>query len=204
MISDYQKEQLESLSAVNHMIGELASSQRKALMDKCKAYLRFRQEVDAFLFEYFSDICILSCYENQRSACCSREGIITFFADMAVNTLFSKTQEIDDILSVLKRDGKPGKCIYLSDEGCMWRIKPIICEMFLCSQAKAQVFGKDASLEDQWELLAEQRKRYTWPDRPVLFDDLENYFIDAGYVSPLMYLHNSPGLLRLKQKAKMM
>jgi hypothetical protein len=34
----------------------------------------------------------------------------------------------------------------------------------------------------------------------VLFDDLEAFFIDCGCTSPLMYLHNSPGLLRVKQK----
>jgi len=34
------------------------------------------------------------------------------------------------------------------------------------------------------------------------FESLERYFIDAGYSSPLMYMHNSPGLLRVKKQAK--
>ena len=42
----------------------------------------------------------------------------------------------------------------------------------------------------------------TWPDRPVLFDELEKLFIKEGYDSPLMYCHKSPGLLRLKSKSK--
>ena len=52
------------------------------------------------------------------------------------------------------------------------------------------------------DALAQERKRFTWPDRPVLFDDLEQYFMDAGCTSPHMYLHNSPGLLRVKQMAR--
>jgi len=50
-------------------------------------------------------------------------------------------------------------------------------------------------------LLEAERQHFTWPDRPVLFDDLESYFLKTGCRSPLMYLHNSPGLLRIKQKA---
>ncbi|MGD2030721.1 MAG: hypothetical protein PVG86_12380, partial [Desulfobacterales bacterium] len=53
-----------------------------------------------------------------------------------------------------------------------------------------------------WNELKQRKKIYTWPDRPVLFDDLERYFMNAGYSSPLMYLHNSPGLLRIKKQAK--
>jgi hypothetical protein len=33
------------------------------------------------------------------------------------------------------------------------------------------------------------------------FTTIENYFIAAGCSSSLMYLHNSPGLLRVKHKA---
>lgn len=32
-------------------------------------------------------------------------------------------------------------------------------------------------------------------------ETLKRYFMDARYTSPLMYLHNSPGLLRVKQQA---
>ena len=51
------------------------------------------------------------------------------------------------------------------------------------------------------DLFEEKRRQYTWPDQPVLFDKLEALFVEAGYRSSLMYLHNSPGLLRVKQKA---
>ena len=136
------------------------------------------------------------------SACCSLEGIITYFADMVINVLFSGDREIASLQSALKGEGKNENCIYLSDRGCLWRIKPIVCEMFLCDRAKDEVFGKDPECKKDWEKLKSHRKRFTWPDRPVLFDDLERYFMEAGLSSPLMYFHNSPGLLRVKHKAK--
>ena len=74
--------------------------------------------------------------------------------------------------------------------------------MFLCDRAKDTVFGSRPELKDRWDALARERKRFTWPDRPVLFDDLERTFMDAGCTSSLMYLHNSPGLLRVKKMSR--
>jgi hypothetical protein len=73
--------------------------------------------------------------------------------------------------------------------------------MFLCEDARKTVFGKVLNAHAQWESLRRREKRYTWPDRPVLFDDLEDVFIQAGYDSSLMYFHNSPGLLKVKSQA---
>ena len=73
--------------------------------------------------------------------------------------------------------------------------------MYLCNRSKNKVFGKDIALKNKWALLEQKRKRFTWPDQPVLFDDLETYFMKTGYRSPLMYLHNSPGLLRVKLRS---
>lgn len=67
--------------------------------------------------------------------------------------------------------------------------------------SKDQVFGKNPELKKKWEKLEAKRKLFTWPDQPVLFDDLESYFMKTGCRSPLMNLHNSPGLLRVKQRA---
>jgi hypothetical protein len=72
--------------------------------------------------------------------------------------------------------------------------------MFLCGRAKSTVLDRHPHLRDGWERLRKREKRYTWPDRPVLFDELEEIFIKEGMESPLMYLHRSPGLLRLKAK----
>lgn len=198
-MNSYQQEQAESLAMVQRCLTTLSASERQALEVKISDYLLFRNEVDTFLSDHFSNLCTKKCYQNKLSACCSREGIITFFGDMVVNTLVSCNKEIDALVEVLQKPNTGFKCIYLGNNGCMWRVKPIVCEMFLCEQAKKEVFMEKAWAEDAWEELKQRKKLYTWPDRPVLFDDLERYFMDAGYSSPLMYLHNSPGLLRVKQ-----
>ncbi|RLB85139.1 MAG: hypothetical protein DRH24_02990 [Deltaproteobacteria bacterium] len=198
-MNSYQQEQAESLSMVQRCLATLSASERQALEVKITDYLLFRDEVDTFLSDHFSALCTKKCYLNKLSACCSREGIITFFGDVVVNTLVSRNEEINLLLATLRKPNTGFKCIYLGNNGCMWRVKPIVCEMFLCEQAKKEVFREKAWAEDAWEELKQRKKLYTWPDRPVLFDDLERYFMDAGYSSPLMYLHNSPGLLRVKQ-----
>ncbi len=106
------------------------------------------------------------------------------------------------MMMVLQKRNRGFKCIYLGNHGCMWRIKPIVCEMFLCEQAKKEVFQEKPLAGQLWDELKQRKNRYTWPDRPVLFESLERYFIDAGYSSTLMYMHNSPGLLRVKKQAK--
>jgi len=201
MTSPYQREQTETLNTVCEVIRGLKASERKRLKEVCADYLQFRDHVDRFLYRHFSDICTERCYEGRRSACCSREGIITFFADMVINVLISEDAAVENLITVLEGDGRQGKCIYLGDHGCLWRVKPIVCEMFLCDRAMDMVFGSRSELKDRWEELEQERKCFTWPDRPVLFDDLERYFMDRGCTSPLMYLHNSPGLLRVKQAA---
>lgn len=199
-MNDYQKEQTQAFSVVRKHLDSLPSSEREKLKEMTNDYLSFREETEAFLSEHFAALCTRECYQSRLSACCSQEGIITFFADTVINALFSRDHEIDRLLTVLGQENKGFKCVYLGEEGCLWRIKPIVCEMFLCQKAEKEVFGKNPPLGEVWERLKSRKKRYTWPDRPVLFDELETYFIEAGYSSPLMYLHNSPGLLRVKGK----
>jgi len=38
-------------------------------------------------------------------------------------------------------------------------------------------------------LLLRKEKQFTWPDKPILFDDLEELFLQASFQSPLMYCH---------------
>jgi hypothetical protein len=73
--------------------------------------------------------------------------------------------------------------------------------MFLCDNAQAQVFEGNPRLGGKWEALKERKKEFTWPDRPVLFDQIETFFMGTGHNSSLMYCHNSPGLIRLKRNA---
>ncbi len=90
---------------------------------------------------------------------------------------------------------------YLGEKGCLWKVKPIVCQMFLCNGSKDQIFSKNPDLKTTWEDLKAKEKNFTWPDRSVLFDDLEKIFMDQGLKSPLMYMHTSPGLMRVKQKS---
>jgi len=184
-----------------HLSG-LSMTQRRRLESEAADYLLFRKDVDRFLSEYFGDLCTQKCYQSKLSACCSREGIITFFADVVINALLSRNKEVEALLTVLQKPNDGFKCIYLGEKGCLWKIKPIVCEMFVCEPVKKQVFAEKPTVGKAWERLKRREKNFTWPDKPVLFDRLEAYFIDAGFSSPLMYLHNSPGLLRVKSKAR--
>ena len=176
-------------------------SKRQELLAEITDYLAFRTQVDKFLSTHFKGVCTQTCYQNRLSACCSREGIVTFFADIVVNVLVSEPGEIENMISILHQPNTGFKCVYLTDTGCRWKVKPIVCEMFLCDRARESILSQDSHLQREWESIEAGRKFFTWPDRPVLFDRLESYFIDNGFQSPLMYLHNSPGLLRVKQKA---
>ena len=196
----YHQEQIEALEIVHQHLKSHASA-RRDLLALAADYLSFRADVDGFLTTHFRKVCTQTCYQNRLSACCSREGIITFFADIVVNVLVSSSRDIEDLISILQEPNPGFKCIYLNEDGCRWKVKPIVCEMFLCDKAQETILTQNPQLQRQWHLLEENSKQYTWPDQPVLFDRLEGYFMEAGYQSTLMHLHNSPGLLRVKQKA---
>ena len=164
-------------------------------------YLDFRAKVDRFLMAHFSQTCSQACYQSQRSACCSREGIITFFADVVINALCCEQKHLDRLKRVLGTPQQGFKCLYLASEGCLWQMKPLICALFLCDSAKKAVFQQNQALAGQWESLGNESRQFKWPDRPVLFDRLEDIAIEAGFSCSLMYFHNSPGLLRIKQRA---
>ena len=200
-MSDYQFEQLEALSLVRLHLKALSHTEKERLQALIAEYLEFRREVDRFLDAYFGRVCDRTCYQSRLSACCSREGIITFFADVVINLLRSGEADVEALVKVLNAENAGFKCVYLGPAGCLWRVKPIVCQMFLCEPAQARVFSEHPEAETEWRDLERRRRQFTWPDRPVLFDALERYFIAAGCASPLMYLHQSPGLLRVKRKA---
>lgn len=200
-MGEYQIEQLEALSLVRLHLKSLPPCERRTLLASAADYVDFRATVDRYLETHFGRVCDQACYRSRVSACCSREGIVTFFADVVINLLLSSEPEADELVRVLKREHTGFKCVYLGERGCLWRMKPIVCQMFLCEPARARVFTHNPEAEAEWRRLEARRKAFTWPDRPVLFDQIEAYFLRAGCASRLMYLHNSPGLLRLKHKA---
>ncbi len=197
-ISEYNRDQVDATRMVRHHLGKLSRVQLERLKRRVRPYLRFRGDVADFQKHYFSEVCTEKCFTSQNSACCGREGIATFFADVVINVLVSSTEEVDMLIKTLSRDRGGFKCVYLNGQGCLWRVKPIVCEMFLCDHAKETVLDKDEALKERWEQLRHREKRYTWPSEPVLFDELEEIFIRAGFDSPLMYFHRSPGLIRVK------
>jgi hypothetical protein len=201
-MDEYQKEQYDALLMVKEHLASLSAPERMKIRSALKDYLLFRDKVNSFLAKHFTQICTQKCYQNNLSACCSREGIITFFADAVINILVSEKNEIEALLKILQQSNNGFKCIYLCEQGCMWRVKPIVCEMFLCDQAIKAAFDEKPRVHQEWKSLEQERKLFTWPDKPILFDMLEGIFIDAGYHSSLMYMHNSPGLLRVKKIAQ--
>jgi hypothetical protein len=200
-MSEYNREQLEAIRMVRGRLNMASPSVLSRLRTRIRKYLGFRQDVDSFLQQHFSGVCTQKCYQNHHSACCGREGITTFFADVLINVLMSPNEDVDRLLHILGLPNLGSKCVYLGTRGCLWNLKPIVCEMFLCEHARSTVFSKEPGALKEWEQLKRREKRYTWPNRPVLFDDLEAEFIENGYYSPLMYFHNSPGLLKVKDKA---
>ena len=199
-MTPYQTEQLQTLRMVRRYLAQIFDAEREALKESLADYLSFRDAVDAFQENYFRDICNRKCYQSKLSACCSRDGIIIFFADVIINALMAEPAALERLQDVLTYPHEGFKCVFLGHEGCLWRIKPIVCEMFLCDAAQNAVLKENPVARRRWDALVRQKKDYTWPDRPVLFDTLEQICIEAGYTSPLMFLHNSPGLLRVKQQ----
>lgn len=195
----YQKEQLDALLMIRRHLHELPVAEIEPLKAEIADYLEFRSRAAAFLETHFKEICTEKCYQNQLSACCSKDGIIAFWGDVVVNALVSEKQDLDRLADGIQTPANAFKCIFLAESGCLWQVKPIVCEMFLCDEAENRVFGNDPDALQTWEAFKEEKKRFTWPDRPVLFEKLEQVFIDKGCDSSLMYIHKSPGLMRIKR-----
>jgi hypothetical protein len=201
-MSEYNRDQLEALLMVQHYLEGLPASEIERLRVSAAPYLQFRSEVSRFQREFLSEICTQSCFTTRQSACCNRDGIATFFADVVINALSSSEEDLNHIKTALVNDTGGFKCVYLGEKGCVWRVKPIVCEMFLCDRAKAAVLKGDRNRGDRWQELLPEEKQFTWPDKPILFDDLEEIFLKAGLKSFLIYCHLSPGLLRLKAQRR--
>lgn len=200
-MNDYQQEQLEALKMVRQGLLQLGEAARAELIASIVDYVQFREGVDNFLKQYFDKVCTHTCYLSRTSACCSKDAIITFFADTVVNALQSAPHRLDQLEAVLKRPNRGHRCVYLGSGGCRWTVRPIVCAMFLCDRAMNTIFIDNPEARNAWEALRKQEKFFKWPDRPVLFDDLEKIFLGLGYRSTLMHLNLSPGLLRVKAQA---
>jgi hypothetical protein len=200
-MNDYQQQQWEALALARTALSCLRIAEMDGLKAQIRDYLQWRQTVDCFLSTHFSSRCTQSCYANHRSACCGKDGIITFWADVVINLLCSNPRQITDLENALNQPVYAFKCTYLGPRGCRWQVRPLGCVMFLCDEAQQAVFGARSALEEQWAVLNRAAKAFRWPDQPVLFDCIETFFIERGCRSPLMYINTSPGLMRIKQQA---
>jgi hypothetical protein len=196
-MNTYQAEQMDALNQIVNHIDLLGALQEDAI----HSYLEFRRRLDEFSGRHFAAFCTRTCFESRTSACCSRDGIITFWADMVINVANADNDQIDDLFAAIQTPRIAEKCIYLGDCGCRWRIRPLGCALFLCDQVEQDVLARNPDLQRQWEVYQSTARTFRWPDRPVLFDRLERLFMDAGCRSPLMYINTSPGLLRIKRQA---
>ncbi|MDO9262564.1 MAG: hypothetical protein Q7U02_01260 [Desulfosalsimonadaceae bacterium] len=201
-MNDYQAEQLEALRMVRQILIALPDAEAASLKAEIADYREFRTQVGGFLDVHFKDICTEKCFQSRLSACCSKDGIIAFFGDVAVNALVSDDGDLDRIEAAIQNPASPVKCIFLAEGGCLWRIKPAVCTFFLCDEAENRAFGDNPEAAARWAQLKEIKKHFTWPDKPVLFERLESFFLTKGCRSPLMYLHFSPGLSRIRQNRK--
>ena len=129
-LSEYNQQQKDAILMVRQYLSSLPNSELRWLRQRIKSYLQFRKVVNSFQDEHFADICSEKCFTSRTSACCGREGIITFFADVVINVLLSTSKEIDTLLETLEGDTGGFNCVYLNESGCLWRCKPIVCEMF--------------------------------------------------------------------------
>jgi hypothetical protein len=197
----YRTEQRQGQEMVVRYLREASATERDQLRRMCGDYIRFREEVQLHQRGHLSAICTRACFRSQLSACCNKDGIITFFADLVINALYSPPQTLERLRASLRQPRDDLKCIYLGVQGCRWHIKPLVCEMFLCDRALEEMKAADPRVVEAWLRLEAEAKRFRWPDRPVLFDWIESRFLAAGLSSPLMYLHNSPGLVRIKRQA---
>lgn len=200
-MNDYQQEQWDALMLITRQMRSLTAPQKERLMNRIAPYLEFRRGVDRFLDAHFAIHCTRNCFEDRSSACCSKDGIITFWADGVINALVADEMQFQDLLQALVRPFSPHKCTYLGPDGCRWRVRPLMCAMFLCDEVQERVFVTDRGARDRWGELLVTAKSFRWPDQPVLFDWLEIFFMDLGCRSPLMYINSSPGLMRIKRMA---
>jgi hypothetical protein len=201
IMNEYQSEQWEALLLARRLLARQTVVQADRLKKRIEPYLEFRGRVDQFLNIHFGDHCTQSCYTNRRSACCSKDGIIVFWADVVINVLCSDDALLADLEQALLNPFQEYKCIYLGAQGCRWRVRPLGCAMFLCDPVRAAVFQAGNAIEGQWMELQQRAQDFRWPNKPVLFDDLETYFLELGGRSSLMHINYSPGLLRIKRQA---
>ncbi|MBW1974796.1 MAG: hypothetical protein JRI45_04400 [Deltaproteobacteria bacterium] len=201
-LSEYDRRHLETQKIALKCYDSITESERLFLYWLSIPYLMFRQKLDRFTKRFFALYCQEQCFVTGRSACCGFESIMVFFADEIINLLWGDRSQGVNLINRLAQGNKTSShCVFLGNGGCLWGVRPISCAMFFCDEAKKQIFAKYPNAEIEWNELLKEEKNFTWPDKPILFDVIERFFIRKGFYSPHMHFHFSPGLRRIKEKS---
>lgn len=179
----------------------MSSAQKSEIEAVISPYIDFRRRLAHFQLLNFGVQCARDCYQNKRSACCGKDNIIIFWADLVINIFLCESDQPDVLSKAIQHPLHTEKCIFLGEMGCLWRIKPLVCAMFLCDMVKEHVLHTQPGFLEDWNRFKHEAKCFRWPDRPVLFDRLEHIFIAMGIRSSLMHLNSSPGMLKVKREA---
>lgn len=81
-LTPYQIQQRDALPMVRRYLEQEGPAEREALCARIADYLAYRRRLDRFLEDHFRHLCNVTCYQSALSACCAREAIITFFAEL--------------------------------------------------------------------------------------------------------------------------
>ncbi len=200
-IGKYNSLHLQSVKTTFQALRSLKISELEELKKLIAPYIKFREDLKEFTKTYFLEFCREKCFKTSKSLCCGYESIIVFFADEVINYLFGNPKDFEIIIEKLSIPNNTNHCVYLGENGCLWTVRPISCAMFFCEEAKNWVFSSFSEEPlKKWNYLQKMEKTFTWPDKPILFDELEEYFIKRGVWTSHMYFHKSPGLLKIKQE----
>lgn len=145
-MNQYQKEQLDALVQVRGQLAALNTSRHQKLVTEIDAYVKFRHRLESFLEKQMGGYCSQACYESRTSACCSKDGVIIFWADVVVNALSSSRGEMESLEKSIKAPAFPDKCIHLTANGCRWRVRPLVCAMFVCQKIEREVIDQDETV----------------------------------------------------------
>ena len=179
----------------------MGDDEKNHLKETVKPYLQFRKELQHFSMVHLFRLCKTKCYDTGLSACCTKEGVITYFADMVVNLLHSDPAQTSRFKEHLDRPRNDTLCVYMGESGCVWKIKPIVCEMFFCDWLLEETANRNPATAVEIEKFNTLKKQFLWPDKPVLFDAIETIFLEKKLEATTMYYHLSPGLKAIKKKA---
>jgi hypothetical protein len=201
MNSSYQVEQLEALCLVRMHLNPCRAPSAIGCGRRSPTTWPFGAAWMTSCTANFGGVCSTTCYRSRLSACCSREGDCDLFRRRGHQPAALRASARPTSSSGASgRKHRPEVRLPRAGRLPVARQTDRVPDVPVRS-GQGESFRRSPRTASEWADFEQERKLFTWPDRPVLFDLLEAYFISAGCSSSLMYLHQSPGLLRVKRQA---